>query len=129
MAYEVYTVALPEHPEAVMFIQGIVARNLAGLLWMWRNVLWIKKSNATAEGCIQLKAGICGINEVVLASYWEDKSGLGKFFRSQPHQRMMQYLSDHPNNLTLYNETYRPSRSGKYVNEPNGLAVIYPKSG
>ena len=129
MAYQVYTVALPEHPEAVMFIQGIVARNLAGLFWMWRNLLWIKKSNATAEGCVQVKAGICGINEVVLASYWEDKSGLGKFFKSQPHQKMMQYLTDHPNNLTLYNETYRPSRSGKYVNESNGLAVIYPRSG
>ncbi len=128
MAYELYTVALPEHPEAVMFIQGIVARNLPGLFWMWRNVLWIKKSNATAEGCVQVKAGICGINEVVLASYWEDKSGLGKFFKSQPHQEMMQYLTDHPNNLTLYNETYRPSRSGKYVNEPNGLAVVYPRS-
>jgi len=129
MAYEVYTVALPEHPEAVMFIQGIVARNLAGFFWMWRNLLWIKKSNATAEGCVQLKAGICGINEVVLASYWKDKSDLGKFFKSQPHQKMMQYLTDHPNNLTLYNETYRPSRSGKYVNEPNGLAVIYPRVG
>ena len=129
MGYELYTVGLPEHPEAVMFIQGIVARNLAGLFWMWRNVLWIKKSNATAEGCVQVKAGICGLNEVVLASYWEDKSGLGKFFKSQPHQKMMQYLTDHPNNLTLYNETYRPSRSGKYVNEPNGLAVIYPRLG
>jgi hypothetical protein len=128
MAYQVYTVALPEHPKAVMFIQGIVARNLAGLFWLWRNVLWIKKSNATAEGCVQIKAGICGINEVVLASYWEDKSGLGKFFKSQPHQKMMQYLSDHPNDLTLYNETYRPSQSGKYVNEPNGLAVIYSRS-
>jgi fumigallin biosynthesis monooxygenase-like protein len=129
MSYLVYTVEVPEHPEAVMFIQGIVARNLAGLFWMWLNVLWIKKSNATAEGCVQVKAGICGINEVVLASYWENKSGLGKFFKSQPHQKMMQYLSDHPKNLTLYNETYRPSRSGKYVNEPNGLAVIYPRSG
>jgi hypothetical protein len=129
MAYEVYTVALPEHPEAVMFIQGIVARNLAGLFWLWRNVLWIKQSNATAEGCVQVKAGICTINEVVLASYWKDKSGLGKFFKSQAHQKMMQYLSDHPNNLTLYNETYRPSRSGKYVNETNGLAVIYPRLG
>ena len=129
MSYQVYTVALPDHPEAVMFIQGIVARNLAGLLWMWRNVLWIKKSNATAEGCVQVKAGICGINEVVLASYWENKSGLSKFFKSQPHQKMMQYLSDHPKNLSLYNERYRPSRSGKYVNDPNGLAVIYPRSG
>jgi hypothetical protein len=64
-----------------MFIQGIVARNLAGALWMWRNVLWIKKSNATAEGCVQVKAGICNINEAVLASYWEDKSGLGKLTR------------------------------------------------
>ena len=128
MSYSVYTVEVPEQPEAIMFIQGIVARNLAGLFWMWRNVLWIKKSNATAEGCVQVKAGICGPNEVILASYWEDKRGLGKFFKSQPHQKMMQYLSDHPNNLTLYNETYGPSRSGKYVNEPNGLAVIYPRS-
>jgi len=128
MAYQVCTVALPQRPEAVMFIQGIVARNLTGLFWIWRNVLSIKKSNATAEGCVQVKAGICGIKEVVLASYWEAKSGLGKFFKSQPHQKMIQYLSDHPNKLTLYNETYRPTRGGKYVNEPNGLAVIYPGS-
>ena len=55
MAYQVYTVTLPENPEALMFIQGIVARNLAGALWMWRNVLWIKKSNANAEGWSRLK--------------------------------------------------------------------------
>jgi hypothetical protein len=34
MPYQVYTVALPEHPEAVMFMQGIVARKLAGLFWV-----------------------------------------------------------------------------------------------
>ena len=41
MSYQVYSVELPQHPEAVTFIQGIVARNFAGLRWMWRHVLWI----------------------------------------------------------------------------------------
>jgi hypothetical protein len=27
--------------------------------------------------------------------------------------------------LVRRDETYRPARSGKYVNEPNGLAVVY----
>jgi len=26
---------------------------------------------AQAEGCVQVKAGICGSNEVVMLSYWE----------------------------------------------------------
>ena len=57
MSYRVYSVELPEHPEAVTFIQGIVARNLFGLLWLWRHLLWIRKSNVNAAGCIQAKAG------------------------------------------------------------------------
>jgi hypothetical protein len=28
--------------------------------------------------------------------------------------------------LAMYNETYRPLSSGKYLNEPQGLAKIYP---
>lgn len=125
MSYQVYSVALPEHPQAVTFIQGIVGRNFSGLLWMWRHVSWIRRSNETAEGCIQVKAGICGKNEVMLVSYWKNQVSLATFFKSEPHQKMMAYLSEHPTNLTLYNETYCPSRSGKYVNEPNGLAMVY----
>lgn len=28
--------------------------------------------------------------------------------------------------ISLFNETYRPLRSGRYFNEPQGLAKIYP---
>jgi hypothetical protein len=28
--------------------------------------------------------------------------------------------------IAVFNETYRPLRSGRYFNEPQGLAKIYP---
>jgi heme-degrading monooxygenase HmoA len=127
MSYPVYTVELPAHPEAVVFVQGILSRNLAGLSWLWRNVLWVKRSTKEAEGCFQIKAGICGPKEVVLVSYWKDTESLMKFFKNQPHQEMIKYVSRNPDDLCLYNETYRPAKSGKYIHEPQGLAVIYPK--
>ena len=38
---------------------------------------------------------------------------------------MMQFTANHPESLCLYNETYQPSRSGKYTHEPQGMALIY----
>ncbi len=127
MSYPVYTVEVPQQPDAVVFVQGILTRNLAGLSWLWRNFLWVRRSTIEAEDCIQVKSGLCGPREVVLVSYWKDISALMKFFRSQPHQEMMKYVSRRPDDLCLYNETYRPGKSGKYIHEPQGLAVIYPK--
>jgi hypothetical protein len=120
-------VEIPEHPDAVVFVQGILSRNLMGLSWLWRNFLWVKRSTIKAEGCIQVKAGLYGRTEVVLVSYWKDIGSLMKFFKSQPHREMIEYVSRRPDDLCLYNETYRPVKSGKYIHEPQGLAVIYPK--
>ncbi|WP_375466951.1 hypothetical protein [uncultured Nostoc sp.] len=70
MSYSVYRINLPESPEAVVFVNGFVARNRAGFFWMWKQLLWIKNVTAKAQGCMQVKAGICSLNEVIMVSYW-----------------------------------------------------------
>ncbi|MCU0541472.1 MAG: DUF4188 domain-containing protein [Oscillatoriaceae cyanobacterium Prado104] len=127
MSYSIFQIDLPESPEAVVFINGFVARDRAGFLWMWRKVLWIANVTNQAEGCVQVKAGICSPKEVVMVSYWRSENSLKTFFRGNAHQEMMQFIVKHPNSLCLYNETYKPVRSGKYSHEPQGMAAIYAR--
>ena len=125
-SYSIYQIDLPEQPEAVVFVNGILARDRAGFLWMWKNISWIGSATTKAEGCVQMKAGICGPNEVVMVSYWCSEHNLKQFFRGESHRRMMQFVMKNPNSLCLYNETYQPSHSGKYSHQPQGMATLYP---
>lgn len=127
MSYSVYQLHLPQSPEAVIFVNGFLARDRCGFLWMWKKILWIKKITASSEGCVQVKAGICSPNEFVMVSYWFSENNLKHFFRSEPHRQMMQFVSQNSHSLCLYNETYKPSNSGKYIHEPNGMAIIYER--
>jgi Domain of unknown function (DUF4188) len=123
--YSIYRIDLPEHPEAVVFVNGFLTRDRPGFFWMWKNLMWISKSTAQAVGCVQVKAGICSPNEVVMVSYWRSEQDLKQFFQGEPHRQMMQFVMKHPNSLCLYNETYRPAHSGKYSHEPQGMAKLY----
>jgi heme-degrading monooxygenase HmoA len=125
-SYSIYQIDLPEQSEAVVFVNGILARDRAGFFWMWKNVFWIRSATAKAEGCVQVKTGICGPNEVVMVSYWRSEDDLKQFFRGEAHRQMMQFVMQNPNSLCLYNETYRPQYSGKYSHEPQGMATLYP---
>jgi heme-degrading monooxygenase HmoA len=120
-----YRIQLPEQPNAVMFVNGMIARDRSGFFWLWRNLNSIGKSTGKAPGCIQVKAGICGPKEVVMVSYWESERHLMDFFRGAAHRQMMQFSSLHPDSLCLYNETYHPAKSGKYSHEPQGMALVY----
>ncbi len=124
--YSIYQIDLPEQPEAVVFVNGLLARDRAGFFWMWKNIVWISSSTAKAEGCVQMKAGICEPNEVVMVSYWRSEHDLKQFFRGESHRRMMQFVMKNPNSLCLYNEMYQPEKSGKYSHEPQGIATLYP---
>lgn len=123
--YSIYQIDLPECPEAVVFVNGFLARDRTGFFWMWKNLLWIMSATAKARGCVQVKAGICGANEVLMVSYWRSEEDLKQFFRGEPHRRMMQFVMKNPDSLCLYNETYRPWHSGKYSHEPQGMATLY----
>lgn len=127
MSYSVYRVNLPESPEAIVFVNGFVARDRAGFFWMWKQLLWIRNVTAKAEGCMQVKAGICGTNEVIMVSYWVSENSLKEFFRGEAHRQMMRFIAKKPKSLCLYNETYNLLHSGKYINEPQGMATIYAR--
>lgn len=122
-----YSIRLPESPAAIVFVNGMIARNWRGLIWLWRTSSKIKKHLRQAPGCIQFKAGICGAKERVLVSYWEDSKALQDFYNSPFHRNLQKFLFKHPQHLVLYNETYTPGKAGKYHNEAQGLALIYPK--
>ncbi|KAM3099583.1 monooxygenase family protein [Phormidesmis sp. 146-35] len=128
MNYSIYQIELPEHPEAVVFVNGILSRDRAGFFWLWKNLPWIRSSTANAEGCVQVKAGLCGAGEVIMVSYWRSQPDLKQFFQGDAHRKMMQFVLKNPNSLCLYNETYQPERSGKYSHEPQGMAMLYAMS-
>ena len=123
--YSVYQIDLPERPEAVIFVNGFLTRDRAGFFWMWRHLFWIKSATLKAEGCVQVKAGICDSNEVIMVSYWRSEPDLKQFFRGEAHRRMVQFVMKNPSSLCLYNETYQPLYSGKYSHEPQGMATLY----
>jgi heme-degrading monooxygenase HmoA len=121
----IYQVQLPDRPNAIIFVNGTIARDRAGFFWLWRHLNSVRQSTAKAPGCLQVKAGICGPQEIVMVSYWESEQHLMDFFRGEAHRQMMKFASHHPNSLCLYNETYHPSKSGKYSHEPQGMALVY----
>lgn len=128
MPYPLYEIELPEKPESVAFVNGFLTRDFAGFLWLWKNLLWINQVTNQAEGCVQVKAGICSPKEVMMVSYWQSENSLKQFFRGKSHQQMMQFVAKNPDSLCLYNEIYQPAHVGKYVHEPQGMAKIYQRS-
>lgn len=125
MKATIQSINLPQHPEAIMFVNGIKARNIRGLLYMWRNIRTLQTSPAQADGCRDVKAGIVGPNEFVVVSYWQSENDLKHYFQSEAHRRMMRYYYQNLHNLELYNETYHPTHAGKY-NAAHGMAKVYP---
>ena len=125
LKHKLYQAALPESPEAVVFVNGMIARDRVGFLWLWRNLHSIGRSTVQAPGCLQVKAGICGPREVIMVSYWQSDRQLMEFFREAAHRQMVQFTQRHPESLCLYNETYQPGKSGKYSHEPQGMAFVY----
>ena len=124
-----YRVALPEHPEAIVFVIGMLARNITGWLWMWRQMNSQLQSVRRATGCVQVKGGIVGPNELLMVVYWKDTESMRAYFKSPQHLDYMSFLVKHPESLTLWNETYQPTKSGMYLHEPHGLSQIYERSG
>lgn len=124
-----YRVALPEQPEAIVFVVGMLARNLTGWLWMWQHMNSQLQSVRRAPGCVQVKGGIVGPNELLMVSYWKDAESMRVYFKSAEHLKYMRFLAKNPESLTLWNETYQPAKSGMYLHEPHGLPLIYPKTG
>lgn len=123
-----YRVALPEQPEALVFVIGMLARNFGGWLWMWQHMNSLLQSVRGAPGCAQVKGGVVGPNELLMVSYWKDAENLRGYFKSEDHLKPMRYIAKNPESLTLWSETYQPSKSGMYLHEPHGLPLIYPRT-
>ena len=129
MHHTSYQIDLPQDSEVVVFLNGIKALNLKGFFWLWQQIF--TTSVEEDSGCIETKLSICGsLQEAVIVSYWRDEASLMQFFRSPLHRQMMKnmnsFIAANPEAIAVYNETYRPLRSGRYFNEPQGLAKIYP---
>lgn len=130
MNHTSYSIDLPQDSKTVVFINGIKALNLKGFVWLWQEVMLKNTGLIKAKGCIEAKQAICSHREVVIVSYWQDEASLMGFFHSPLHRKMMKNMFDlistDSQAIAVFNETYRPLRSGKYFNEPQGLAKIYP---
>lgn len=126
-----YQIDLPQDSAVVVFYNGIKALNLKGFFWLWQQIFTANLSNVNrAPGCFEVKLAICSNKEAVIVSYWQDEASLMRFFHSPLHRQMMtsmmKIIEADPKAIAVFNETYHPLRSGKYFNEPQGLAKIYP---
>ena len=128
MNHTSYKIDLPQDSEVVVFFNGIKALNIKGFFWLWQQIFTtsVKDSN-----CIETKLSICSsLQEAIIVSYWQDEASLMQFFHSPSHRQMMKnmtsFIKANPGAIAVYNETYRPLRSGQYLNKPQGLAKIYP---
>lgn len=123
-----YQIDLPPDAQAVVFFNGIKALNFKGFFWLWQQIF--TTGAIAAAGCVETKMSIRSPNEAVIVSYWRDEASLMQFFHSSTHRQMMkdmtQIITADPKAIAVFNEIYRPVRSGKYFNEPQGLAKIYP---
>lgn len=124
-----YRVILPEHSEVIVFVNGMLARNITGWLWMWQQMNPQLQSVRSAPGCMQVKGGIVGPNELLMVTHWKDAESMRAYFKSPQHLNSMRFITKHPESLTLWNETYQPAKSGMYLHEPHGLPLLYPKTG
>ena len=129
--YTSYQIDLPQNSDVVVFYNGIKALNTRGFVWLWRELFAGDLRELTkATGCLEAKYSICSPWEATIVSYWQNEASLMQFFHSPLHRKMMKSTMEIINRdsqaIALYNETYRPIHSGKYFNEPNGLAKIYP---
>ena len=126
-----YQIDLPQDSNVVVFYNGIKALNNKGFFWLWQQIFTARLNSVSkASGCIEAKLAICSHHEAVIVSYWQDEASLMQFFHSPLHRQMMKNMMNiikaDPGAIAVFNETYRPLRSGRYFNEPQGLAKIYP---
>ena len=126
-----YQIELPQDSEVVVFYNGIKALNSRGVFWLWRQITSGKLLDIEkAPGCMDAKLSICSHREAIIVSYWQTQLSLTEFYRSPLHCQMMRdtknLLAKDAGAIALFNETYSPLRSGMYLNEPQGLAKIYP---
>ena len=123
-----YQIDLPQDSEVVVFFNGIKALNIKGFFWLWQQIF--TTSVDEVPGCIETKLSICSHQEAVIVSYWQNEASLMQFFHSPSHRQMMKNMTSliaaDSGAIAVFNEIYRPVRSGKYLNEPQGLAKIYP---
>ena len=131
MSQASYQINLPQNPEVVVFYNGMKALNTKGFIWIWQQLIAGDLLKLTkAPGCLEAKFSICSPVEATIVSYWQNEASLMQFFHSPLHRQMMKNMTKivrkDSKAIALYNEAYRPLRGGKYLNEPNGLAKIYP---
>jgi hypothetical protein len=97
MSYSVYDVNLPESPAAVVFVNGFVARDLAGFLWMWQKLCietyrlkcirsrWLCQSIFISVQIYEVDRGAIGMTEIllylcrpVLGNCWRSWASFGR---------------------------------------------------
>jgi GNAT superfamily N-acetyltransferase len=82
--YPIYQIEIPvggasqneNRAESVAFVNGFLTRDCTGFIWLWKNLLSINRVTTQAEGCVQVKAGICSPTEVMMVSYWRSEHNL-----------------------------------------------------
>lgn len=110
--------------EGIVYVNWLEARNLRGLLWMYRNMPSIRNFIMQSEGLVDVHVALVSYRKVLLVSYWESKAALHQAYKDQSHIEMMRYAFKYPDHLNLGNETYHAPFSTRYLNNAGGFAHI-----
>lgn len=125
MKHRYYEVDLSQKT-AIMYFNGIRARNAQAFVWMWSNIFRLGALARQHPNCLQVKLAIVSPIEMIQVSYWKDQEALRAFYQKSEHVAALRYTFQHPDHFTLYNETYEPPVSTRYLNGVNGYATSQP---
>ena len=122
MKHRYYEVDLSQKT-AIVYLNGIKARNVQAFLLMWSNIFRLGILARQQSTCLQVKLALISPIEMIQVSYWKDQTALRAFYQKPEHIAVLRYTFQHPDHFTLYNETYEPPISTRYLNGVNGYAT------
>jgi|GEM_PF-5049366 hypothetical protein len=128
MTEHAYQIKVPDHPEEMVFINGMVGKTFFAKLWVMFVGNKVLKAIRKNTDLICAYGGASGFGQTILVSYWRNKAALYEFMNTDLHKKWVSYVLKNQQQFSSFNEIYpAPLRSGRYINGPMALAMVYPK--
>ena len=122
MSLAIHKPRLGPTPVCTMVV-GLAARNWRGFLFLWTKIAVFVRETRRAEGCRGVCPGISSFRRLILVSYWKDRESLQAFARSPVHVAWMRFISQDPDSLDLFNETYEQPVALNTINTRGGFTA------
>lgn len=100
----------------IAFVNGIKVHGPRGLYYLYLVMPFFLRRAKHFDGCLVMTWGLClTFREGLTLSYWRDMDSINRFVRSPDHQKAVQFVVKHPDQVTTYQEIYPlPPKSAVY---------------